>query len=341
MTRRNRAVCAGRLLLIGVGGAGIGGAAFAAPPLLTVKPLRDAGGTLPKANNEPPLNARYAQALRGRIKDEAKQALLVAGIDPESKAETTRYTVEGDLSRADGTSENTGAYLCVLRVYREGKSRRLLLQLAGTANTLRDLSGNLRRDPNVNVNGLAGAFAARIVAALQGGEDENALTDLLGKVDSKRLTAAALTEGESGKQEEAPNLTLKKGAKFRLRVASEDAGAVFLLEIADGKPTSVFAPETPQEIASGKPVILPLDAPLTATNKETREFLVLFRVGKPEIPPLKQAGAAEESPSVQLIVSGGAKSPKALDEGLKRILTRYRQDSAKAWTVLRVRLRFQ
>ena len=331
-----------------------GGGILAAPPVLIVKPLRDASGTLPKGAGEAPLNVRYAQALRGRIRDVAKNSLRVLGADADDRA-AVHFTVEGDLSRADTTSLTAGAYLCVLRLYREGKPRRLILQMAGTADTLRDLTGNLKQNPAFDLNGLAGEFAARIAAATR---PETEASEFLAAADkaaeSRRLTVAMVTEDAAGKPTDAPGMDIKKGATFRLRVTSQDAGAVYLVALTDGGPKPVFAPADALDIRPNVPVLLPPGAPLTPPAADSAEYIALVRISAkaadakgngPAAPTDAARGDArdrekESSAPAQVLLSG-ERAPGDLDEGVKRLLALLRGDASGTWTAIRVRVNFR
>ena len=146
-------------------------ASTAAVPLLpefvlTVKTLRDAGGV------ERGLNTRLTMALTHFLSEQNTPAIRI-GTNGAAPA-NTRYTLEGEVSCVTGRSEDSVRYLIVIRLYREDTQRALIGQWAGSADSLRCLTVNLRHDPRFHLRGLIGELGVRIIAALTAEQTDSA-----------------------------------------------------------------------------------------------------------------------------------------------------------------------
>ncbi len=132
--------------------------------LLSLRPLRDVGG-LP-----PGLNLRLTTALSRFLNDHTEKAFRVASAAPlpaVTNSAAVRYTLEGELSYANGQGEENARFLLVTRLYREDAPRLLVGQWAGTSASLRYLTTNLRNVPDVHTLGLVGEMGSQIALTLR------------------------------------------------------------------------------------------------------------------------------------------------------------------------------
>ena len=130
---------------------------------LTIRSLHDGGGL------ESGLSARLTTALARFLTDHtAKSVQVKADGNPVSLPlpKVGRYTLEGDLTFANGADDQNARFLLVLRLFREVTPRTLIGQWAGTADSLRSLTVNLRHDPRIHTLGLIGEMGTRIAACL-------------------------------------------------------------------------------------------------------------------------------------------------------------------------------
>ena len=334
---------------------------------LTVQPLRDAGGLEGRTTEGQPLNRRYSEALVKHLGDNAGGRFVVAAkSDPKAKV---RLTLEGDLSHVESPAADGGAYMCVLRLWREGQPRQLIGQWAGYAETLRFLTGNLRHDPRVDQDGLLGELSKRICAMVTGiaaGDQAEAVVTLVDAASKlKRIDAVVVPEGGTGGSAWEPVVS---GGAYRLRVASQDVGSVFLIALgAEGRPEALYVPQPGQEldVAPGRPVVLPPQEPIAAGEVKTptkRELLVLVRrrgngaspgsgLGHPaETPgagppdgPAPLPGSVErvgdgETPLPVCVIDGrGSRTlPSPGDPAVARLLAMAKADPPGAWVARRI-----
>ena len=120
------------------------------PPtfLLRVRPLRASGGEASGVARELP--TRLTTALTKFLHDHAQPTLHIETAEQSTQSaarETTaRYFLEGDLSYAASATEESGRYLLVARLIRDGRPDRLIGQWAGSSSSLRYLTANLRNE---------------------------------------------------------------------------------------------------------------------------------------------------------------------------------------------------
>jgi hypothetical protein len=127
---------------------------------------------------------------------------------------------------------------------------------------------------------------AAVVAASSPADPQAATLEKL--VDAgekfKRLDSV-IVSGTPDKPARVAGGQVVSGGKFWVQVASQDGGAVYLIENSGGHPRALFAPEAGREIevAPGCSALLPPQAPLLAGDvdrKTTRELVVLVRRGE-------------------------------------------------------------
>lgn len=195
-------------------------AGHASSPLaaLRVRPLRAAGG---EGGVERELPARLTTALAHFLRDHADPWLKVETTDrSEQSAETVpavRYTLESDLSYASGPNEESGRYLLVTRLIRQGRPSALLGQWAGSASSLRYLTANLRGDPRVHTLGLVGEIGSRVLAAVAADADSptRQWRALWPRLAPLRSPTPMITQAESPY---SPLPAIAGGNTFRLRL---------------------------------------------------------------------------------------------------------------------------
>ncbi|MES2461791.1 MAG: hypothetical protein V4671_14500 [Armatimonadota bacterium] len=147
-------------------------------PVILLEPIVDSGGVEQKMAGGETLARRFTGGLRAALEGESGErfTVRVSGRTDAAAPSVVRFVLRGGLSRVQGEDEASPdqPYLCIIRLFQETvsadggrKKRRLVGQWAGTARGLRDLTGNLTRDPRVHVLGLAGEFAERISRAAQ------------------------------------------------------------------------------------------------------------------------------------------------------------------------------
>ncbi len=160
----------------------VSGAVRASEPTTTpkaivwIEPIGDSGGAGQAKGDNETLARRFTRGLRTALEGEAKERFEVR-ITPRpasSVGPAVRFVLRGGLSRVQEEDAPDSAgdqpYLCIVRLFQEtvsaadGKpTRRLIGQWAGTARGLRDLTGNLNRDPRVHILGLAGELSRRVI----------------------------------------------------------------------------------------------------------------------------------------------------------------------------------
>jgi hypothetical protein len=144
-------------------------AADTAPPkaVVWIEPIVDSGGADQKMGDGETLARRFTKGFSVALESEAKERFAVRIASRSPALTGVRFVLRGGLSRVQG--EENVPYVCIVRLFEESvspdgkrKTRRLVGQWAGTARGLRDLTGNLSRDPRVHVLGLAGELSRRI-----------------------------------------------------------------------------------------------------------------------------------------------------------------------------------
>lgn len=344
-------------------------AVVAAAPKLTisVSTLRDLGGASYKGPDGKPLTERLASALRKYLSDGAEGRYTVGGIAGAAEAPKTapKFVVEGDISAIEVGDADKRPYLLITRVFREdGKARRLVAQYAGSAQSLRDLTGNMTNQAGVSRMGLAGQMAKEIanaaLAARGGTEEFDALVKAATTV--RRVTVDVLSEA-SGDQK--PRQQLVSGEKYRLRVNSQDAGSVYIVAVAaDGRPMTPYAQSEPLDVAQGAPVVLPPNSPFTAPKVNaptTVEYIILVRKKKSTassqmpsfdtrnmvasaapIAPLFPRGAVRggqetTSTAIELLTSTSPLVNKT-DDGVENLVELSKTDGDSGWVGARVKI---
>lgn len=148
------------------------------PPkaVIWIESIADSGGADQKMGDGDTLARRFTRGLRAALEGEAKERfdVRIAAHSVPASPPAVRFVLRGGLSRIQGmgAASSDQPYLCIVRLFQESTTavgakptRRLVGQWAGTARGLRDLTGNLARDPHVHVLGLAGELSRRISIA--------------------------------------------------------------------------------------------------------------------------------------------------------------------------------
>lgn len=251
----------------------------AAAIAVRVQALRDAGG-LPTEGQ--PVNERLTRALELYLTDAGKDRFTVLTKADAAPEAAVLFTIEGELSHAESAESEGGAYLCAVRLFKEGTPRRLLGQWAGSAISLRYLTGNLRSVPDVDNAGLVGEIGKRLVMQIMAFGGPSQATTLTKLVDSAamRPTAKLVIEG---KPQTAPGPTLVNGTNYQVEVtAPVDGTAYVVLLDGHGGAHAVEVPEPDHEtkVEAGKSALIPYkDRPATAdlSHGSPQSLVVLIR----------------------------------------------------------------
>ena len=243
-------------------------------PTVSVAPFKDMSGADAKGPDGKPLPERLTSALKQFLTEGAKGRYTVAGSG-------SKFVVENEISALEVGPVSKRPYIVVTRLYME-KPRRLVAQYCGKAPTLRALTGNLERQADAAATGLIGGIAKEIGAAVvhAGKVADDASFDAMVKAATatRRITVDVL--GDGGDQK--PRQQIGGGEKFRLRVNSQDAGAVYIVQIRDNRPMVPYSQNEPLDVAQGKPVTLPPNSPFTAPKVKAAtamEYIVFVRKG--------------------------------------------------------------
>lgn len=190
-----------------------------------LRPLRDRGGI------ERGLNKRLTQAFEKFLKEHSS---FPFGVEvSEKKVEdvsvpASQYVLTGEVSFSSGQSEAQGRYLLTVRLFRGDKTRRIIGQWAGTANSFRYLTANLRNAPNVHTYGLIGEMGSRVISALKTDLDRPERRWLL-SLSSVPLGKAPEIEESSAKKQGHPISQITKGVPFCVQLPSPQTGRTFLM----------------------------------------------------------------------------------------------------------------
>ena len=251
---------------------------------LVVAPLRDAGGLM--GEEQMGLPGRLSQAFGKYLSRVASGQFQVVPSSREMTGETgdsRHYVLEGALSRLQTGSPLGEGYLCVVRLLEVGNLRLLIGHWAATANTMRDLTGNLTCDPRVDPQGLVGELGRRVADAVVSstsgqGVDIAALVRESAHSAEPDVRVLADLSADSPRDGE-----LLSGAPYRLSVFADHAGSVFILALdADGSATPLYLQDPGHEVNldARTAALLPagdaLVAPVTTTTLHLR-ILVLVR----------------------------------------------------------------
>ncbi len=349
-----------------------------AAAVVRVPALRDAGGLTERGPDGEPLNEALAMALRGSLEAAAAGRFTVtadAARAPFRAAGTATFSLDGDLSHVAADDPTGGPYMAVLRLHREGEPRQLVGQWAGTAESLRYLTANLRHVPGVHAHGLMGELAERVAATVvgqAGGEAARALDALLRATPRPQRIEAGIVAEPDGATTPAE---LPPGTRYRVRVNCQEGGQLFLLRVcAVGRPAALTPIDSGRsvEVMPGKPLLLPADAPLVAGDSGGDALVVLFRRQteeprprgrrSPGSPPFHLAaegllkpgrdrdrdpaslgtpavGAPAGAPPVTVVEGGIAPIPPIdEDPALARFLRQAAADPPGTWVAVRVRM---
>lgn len=346
---------------------------------ITVAPFHDLGGAEYKGPDGRPLTERLVTALRQAIAESAKHTYHVA--DPTDAnvvaKNATAFVVETEVTAIETGDSANRPYMLVSRLYREGKARKLVAQFAGNAHTLRDLTGNLMNQSSASSAGLIGGIGKQIVEAAENARPASeAFNDMVKAASvSHRVTVDVMNDA-SGKQE--PRQAIGIGQKYRLRVNSQDPGAVYIvsIDLATKRPSTPYAQNEPLDVAPGQAVTLPPNDPFIAPKSATTlEYIVFVRkrgasksadAGAPEttapyavgpsVTPIQVAslrdrgllsmrvvarsigGGGDQTDAIELLSSPFLKGAGGFDPGISQLLKEYGNDPEGSWLATRVKI---
>lgn len=367
-------VLTGTVFCLTMGGASVREAAAQKEPslpILRVAAFRDGGGLIPPSKGEKPLTIRLSQALEERLMQAGKGRFRVIGVG--QKGQEPRFTLEGELSHTESENTDEGPYLCVARLFREGKRRQVVAQWAGYARTYRDISSNIRHDARVDADGLIGELTKRIAGTVgktgQAEQTKRFAAFVRTAASGKRLQAEVVIQ----KDENAalsPTKRLLSGDPYRLRVDSPVAGSLYLVGYEKtGRPVSLQSDSDhaalPVTASRDQLAPAPSEQPLNAGRVQLpteREIVVLVRSqgrqletaswqlkAAPEEKSQKETkapgGQVREnqtgSPAVSVLDVGGSgeKDDGEEDPVVAHILERAFSDPPGTWLAARLKVR--
>ena len=320
----------------------------AAPSVaLRVRPLHAAGG---EGGVERELPTRLTTALGKFLRDHAEPTVHIemANLSEQGAGHDVvlRYALEGDLSYASGLDAESGRYLLVTRLIREGRPSALIGQWAGSASSLRSLTANLRSDPRVHTLGLIGEIGSRVLAAVA--------ADAAGPEMQWRALAARLHTLHSPMvtpiQAEAPYAAQSEivvGTLFRLRFQTAKGTRFYLLMSGTDSGLEVQPLPWTEAQSVSPPRTAQADSQAVRLPQGTREAWVLCRAAAPEHNAAMvgthrrfsrscRNRADEDDAPVHVLngVGPGTATPK---EALTLLLAEIARDSP-LWRVLRLRV---
>jgi len=204
---------------------------------VTLRPIRDRGGI------ERGLNIRLTQAFEKFLKEHSTFPFRVEVSEKrvnDTSFPHSQYVLTGEISFSNGQSEAQGRYLLTVRLFRGDKTRRIIGQWAGTADSFRYLTANLRNAPHVHTYGLIGEMGSRVISALK--------TDLshperrwLFSLSSVPFGKAPEIEESSAKGQGHPFSGITEGVPFCVRLPHSATGRTFLLSFDKAGNSAVVA----------------------------------------------------------------------------------------------------
>ncbi len=314
----------------------------AAPVVLRVRPLRNAGGTI-----APELPARLTRALARFLHDHTDPTLRVeTGQNTDTggaREPMTCYALEGDLSYAAGATEESGRYLLVARLLRDGRPSALIGQWAGSAASLRYLTANLRNDPRVHTLGLIGEIGSRVLLAVAADAacPERRWQTLASHLSPLRTPRGSVVQAEAPY---APRTEIVGGDTIRVRLQGETTVGCYLLTfgangIGEAQALNMTLRETPLNASA--------DSQAVHLPEGTQEAWVICRISVPERSAsdarvrsrhtrfCTSLGEEDEAP-VQ-VLNGVGRSASTQNETFTALMAEMSQDS-QAWRVMRLRV---
>lgn len=327
-----------------------------------VRPLRDAGGLPDAGTNGQPVNERLGRALEIYLADVANGRYVV--IDPSGKPvpplpkstaggdmtakslPTAVFSVEGELSHVESAEAEGGAYLCALRLFKEGSPRRLLGQWAGTAASLRYLTGNLRSVPDVDNAGLVGEIGKRLAQQIVAFSGPDQATQLAGIVASApaRPSLKMIVDGKPA----AAEPSLANGTRYQVDIAPPTGGTVYAVLIdARGNARALEVPDAAHEIKieAGQHLLMPAkDRSATADSSygSPQSVVILIRKEKSgTVTQPRQVGGGDNPDTAApggpvRILEGGATRTARVDPAVARLLDMAGADPPGTWLAARL-----
>ena len=343
-------------------------------PMLRVKPLEDRGGLNVRDEKGKLLNESLTTGIIQYMKERSKERVDIVDMRikpiPANMAGQPTLTLEGDLSHVATEDTGGGPYLLTLRLVElagEGKSRRIVAQWSGTAQTLMSLTSNLRRDPRISNDGLVGELGNRVVETVaaygsaSAQEQQKYFSHLL-KTTAKPVNVTVKLVSPS------QTLALNGGtsamfsrSRFGLEVSASYAGTVYVVGVgANGQLRPLLLPVAGKEVIIAPDTLsrLPSDTfwQATETQQPVREELVVL-IRRRTAPPQRetmpreaepssarcqtmrsQTGLGVEEPLHVMVLDGGNRIlPRASgNEEIERLLEMTRNDPPGTWIVVRI-----
>ena len=321
-------------------------AAQAAPlAALRVRPLHAAGG---EGGVERELPARLTTAMGKFLRDHADPALRIETAEraelSAGRAGVSRYTLEGDLSYASGPDAESGRYLLVARLTREGMPSALIGQWAGSASSLRYLTANLRSDPRVHTLGLIGEIGSRVLTAVaaDAATPDRQWRALVSRLPAMRIPKVMIIQAE-------PPYSVRPeiagGAAFRLRLPAAQGLPCYLLT-SGAESTLEALPLTPTTQKAVSAHAAPTESQVVRLPEGTREAWMVCR----NVPAAHAAtvrtykphgrscrGSADEDDAPVHVVNGVGKAVTVQKEILTSLLAEIAREP-QGWLVMRLRV---
>ncbi len=160
---------------------------------ISLRGLRNGGEPTEAGSNGLPLQQNLTTALLDYLNQKSRGLYVFA---PEEQLRQKRalapYSLEGEIYAFNPASNSSAAaaganYRCVLRLYADGRPRKLLGQWTASANSLRFLTGNLAGDRRISRDGLIGELGRRVLAQIAACSQESEaalLEDVVRQLDA-------------------------------------------------------------------------------------------------------------------------------------------------------------
>jgi hypothetical protein len=319
--------------ILGMAFCACGSTAYAQTVRIDIRPLRDAGGI------NRGLNTQLTIALSHFVSENAAKQISVETVGASKSDVVQRYVLEGDISCTVGSGEDNQRFMMTARLYREGTVHSLIGQWAGTSDSFRYLTTNLRNYPGIHTHGLIGELGSRIIAALE--SDNKSLGQqwrmLQPRMSHRGDTVVQLiAAGSDHPVGPAPH----KGP-FRLRVRSADSDDVYAV-ILDSAGTIRLAGLSDVsdrllcpvgETAVSKPIAIPSGA---------TEFWIVCRFTRSNIGEVKaqstECGLNLDEPPIRILDGIGiAEAPAGNDKACADLITEISR-KPDAWRIVRFRI---
>jgi hypothetical protein len=249
-----------------------------ATPILVVSAVHNAGGLTVRDRQGRPFQVGLTELLQTTLKDKLEGRCLV--LTPDRAARLTRaslrYTLQTELSQVQGgVSAAGGCYLAVARLFKEGPTRLLIAQWAGSAASLLNLTSNLERIPNIDALGLVGELANQVSIALmfKAGPDQKTL---LRRLQSLHISPGDLTVVPVDSSGHAIVEPISHSQPYGIRVMTKHEGTLYVIAMDTGY-KQLKMPVPGVNLVVNQPIVFPLQQTLVARGIQ---FFVIVNCGK-------------------------------------------------------------